>query len=308
MIKKLILALACMVIAAQALANDCCYSTGSTDCFGFDSVLTFDIGGGYRTDKIHWKTLPVTAPGTALKEQWNNLNMGVVETNTQFLACEHYLFTFDFDYAWFNQGGKQRTELFNFNTGLLQERLKAQTNGRAYNIDGALGYQFNWCCYRYSLVPLVGYSYHFQKLKNHKYINELSPGTERFVRNNYKYRWRGPTIGFSTAFQIDCFWQVFFNYTFHWLRYRGKVVDAFVVGSHPGHQKSNNCHGNEFTLGTTYEFCPDWLFTIRVNYKNFLGNKGHFETQSTPHVKEFSPLRKLHWESLTATADVGYVF
>lgn len=303
--KQLILTLTCLGITLKAFAQDCCYTASSTDCFGFESVLTFDIGGGYRQDNIEWKTYPVAAPGTVIKEKWKDVGMGIVETNAQFLACDHYLFKFDFDWGWFNKSGKQEVTNFDFNTNLLTQSLHSRTKGRVYNIDGKVGYQFNFGCYRYAITPLIGYSYHFQKLKNNEYHNELTGLTNNYT-NNYKYRWRGPTVGVAAAFQIECNWQLFFEYTFHWARYRAKFVDSFLA-TLPGKQKSNNAHGNEYTLGTSYEFCPDWLLIIKVNYKNFFNNKGRTETV-TDFGNDISPLRKLRWESLNATIDVAYVF
>lgn len=311
---------ACCTLLSQAiLGQDCCYSSGTTDCFGFDTVLTFDIGGGYRQDDIEWKTSSLSDPDLIQKVEWNKLEMGIVETNAQFLACEHYLAKLDFDYGWFDDGGKQHIRRFALQEGncLLSKHLRSDTNGHVYNLDGAIGYQFNWCCYRYALTPLVGYSYHYQKLKNHNFRDCLSDN-KFAIHNRYILRWRGPTLGIAAAYQISCDWQVSLLYTYHWVRYRAKVNENFsghkdnenftrhrhIVGD----QKANKVHGNEFKISTSYQFCPDWILNLNVDYKIFQGNSGRFEAKRRSRCEHDAKLHDLKWTSLNATATVGYIF
>ncbi len=314
--KQFLLILTSLLAIAKASAQDCCYTNSGTDCFGFEAVLLYDIGGGYRQDYINWKTYPVSDPGTVIQEQWKKLQIGIVETNAQFLVCDHYLARLDFDYGWFQDGGNQTVSHHNIDMHELTEKLKSETRGRVYNIDGSVGYQFNFCDYRYAITPLVGYSYHFQKLKNDNYRNQLVnaklPNSKEKFKNNYTYRWRGPTLGFITAYQIDPYWQVNFMYTYHWVRFRGKIIESFVERSLTGFQKSNRGYGNEFTLGTTYEFCPDWLLGLKVDYKLFYGHGGSYKTEQVVGLftddKVVSPLRDLRWTSVNATIDVMYIF
>lgn len=314
--KKILLALAASLLIGLSLtADDWCYSENCTDCFGFDCVLSYDVGGGYRQDNIQWDAYPPlvigdeSVPPLFLKEKWNDLQMGVVETNGQLLAFDHYLVKADFDFGWFNnRNGNQTIELFQADPDLELTKLESRTKGRMYDVSGALGYQFNWCCYRYAFTPLAGYSYHFQKLKNEEYHNKLDSAAKPiFVHNDYIYRWKGPTLGFTAGWQICTNWQLYFTYNYHWLRFRGNVKERFVVDQPRLKMKSNNCSGNEFLLGTIYQFSEYWYLGIKVDYKCFTGNKGDFKTE---HAKVYSeyPMRKLKWDSLLVTMDVGILF
>lgn len=310
--KRILMILTSLAGTMLLTADDCIYTECCTDCFGFDSVLTYDIGGGYRQDTLQWKSYPDNSPDTVIHEKWKDVEMGVVETDVQFLACEHYLLKVNFDYAMFDRSGHQKVTTENTLTDTLTQYVQAHSKGRAYDISGSIGYQFNWGCYRYSFAPLVGYSYHFQKFKDHKYTNELNDAdNEIFTHNRYKYRWRGPTLGFATAYQICCDWQVAFSYVYHWVRYRGTVQENFFAGQLPQHQKANRGHGNEFILSTTYEFCENWLFAMKVDYKVFDGDKGHSvldDEDSSGSSAADARLKDIHWDSFTATIDVAYVF
>jgi hypothetical protein len=310
--KRLFLVLACLASAAQAFA-EVCYSD-CNNCFGFDSVLSFDIGGGYRQDRFQWKTFPV-ASETRIKEEWKNVNMGIVETNVQFLACEHYLFKFDFDYGWFDRQRHQSIRGFDFITASEFANLNSKIRGQAYDLSGAIGYQFNWDCYRIALAPLVGWSYYHQRFKNPSYSGFLNGVTGDFldIRNRYRYSWNGPWLGFAVAYQVCCELQYYIDYAFHWSELNGRFRDFFLAGrplaadDYSSRIRSNRAYGNEVTVGATYQFCPDWFLGLKFNYKDFWTDKGHIST-SIDDLTERSPLRRAQWQSWFVTVDIGYTF
>ena len=300
--KKLIgLALAGLTLASQGIAeycgNDCC-----SDCFGFDSVLTFDVGGGYRNDNLKWKHHPDDA--TSIQEKWSNIGMGIVEANANFLACEHYLLKADFDYGWFNDSGHQTYKVFD--TDVLTDDWKAKVRGNVYDISGGVGYQFNFDCYRASLAPLVGYSYQYQRFKSHKYRDILDEGSDsEFFKNTYTYRWRGPWVGAAFVWQPCCDWLLFFDYAFHWSRLRAKIDEHFLLGQRAATLKFNTAYGNEFTVGANYVFCDWWFMGVKFNYKQFWANKGCLHGHED---EDDSRTRDLDWISYNVTLDIGYTF
>lgn len=332
--KKIVIALIVGLASVfQLSAEDCWSDMCCTDCFGFESVLSFDIGAGFREDNIKWDSYPQSEPPLEVQEKWQNLRMGIVETNGQFLACDHYLVTADFDFGWFNnENGKQRIKAINLTNGDVEADLEARTTGRMYDVSGAIGYQFNWCNFRYTFAPLVGYSYHYQKLKNRYYENELNAESEtKFLsKNNYIYRWRGPTLGCTLSLQASCDWDFYFTYNYHWLRFRGSVdenfedngtvPDNFVSDGTKLKQKFNGAGGSEFILGTTYDFSGCWYLGFKVNYKTFSANKGSFTVEEKEEAHHHAsadkkgdmdtkyPMRRLRWDSLFATVDIGLIF
>lgn len=289
----------------ESLSADFCSPDYCSDCFGFDSVLTFDIGGGYRNDSLKWKAFPAN-PGREIEEKWKNIGLGIVETNAQFLACEHYLLKADFDYGWFTNRGSQRYSDTNFNNTGTAVSYKAKPKGNAYNLSGGLGYQFNFDCYRVSFAPLAGYSYHQQRFKSRTYTNVAFPLAENVLaHNDYKFRWSGPWVGFAMAYQATCELQLYFDYSYHWARFRGTVKEHFYIDELPTHLRSNRAYGNEFTVGGTYTFCDYWFVGVKFDYKQFCGNKGKYSNEADV---ESSALRKLDWQSSMITLDIGYTF
>lgn len=297
---------AVLLMTGQTFADYCGYPDWCTSCCGFDSVFTVGVGGGYRNDQLKWKRFPKALPGIEVEEKWKNIGMGVVDANAAFLACDHYLFKVDFNYGWFDCSGRQTFDVFDNN--VLIQSLNSKTTGRVYDISGAIGYQFNFECYRFSLAPLVGYSYNYQRFKNKSYHDNLyNPDAEFGFRNTYKFRWSGPWAGFGFAYQPCCDWLLFFDYAFHWANFRGSLDEQFpFVGRLKGARiRSNGGHGNEFTVGGTYLFSDCWWLSLKFNYKEFCGSGGRYRTDNDI---DDSSLRKLSWRSYIIALNIGYSF
>lgn len=304
--KHLLLFLACLSGTFQGYADDCCYNSIFSDCLGFDSVLTFDVGGGYRNDNLQWDAFPDFDPGLKIEQKWKNVGMGIIEANAQFLACDHLLIKADFDYGWFRNSGHQTIKAYQY--GFQTTDLKSRVKGNAYDISGGLGYQFNINCLRMSIAPLAGYSYHQQRFKNRNYKNEFEPAEDEFyAHNSYNYRWSGPWVGVALAFNPTCIWQFYFDYAFHWAYFRGSVKERFYEIQPQIRLRSKQCYGNEFITGAVYNFCDGWSLGFKFNYKQFWGNKGHYEPIVHADVEK-SPLRNIRWNSYYITATVGYDF
>lgn len=311
--KIFVLLLSCFSIALPLSADYYGSYEGCANCFGFESVLAFDVGGGYRSDNLKWKRYP--APTEEVNEQWRNIGMGVAETNVYFLACERYLFTAGFDCAWFSKSGHQTYEAFD--SDILDQRLSSRTKGQAYNLSGAIGYQFNFCSSRLSLAPLVGYSYNYQRFKNNQYENELDPSAaEVTYHDRYKYRWNGPTVGGTIACQPFCDLLLYFDYTFHWTKLRANIDEKFtpelvddtvilVSSNRPARIKSQSAYGNEYTVGADYVFCDGWFMGAKFNYKQFWASKAHYHIDDQ---EGHSPVHDLSWNSYNITLNIGYNF
>src|SRR5690606_28019662 len=117
------------------------------------------------------------------------------------------------------------------------------------------------------------------------------------------YRWRGPWIGFSAAFQPTCEWQIYVEYAYHWARLKASVNENFLLGELERTLKSKKTHGNEVTVGTSYVFCNCWSLGLKFNYKQFTGKSGRVSNSES-----CASLRGLNWTQYNGTVDIGYSF
>ena len=161
--KQIFLVLTCLVGAVQAFGSgcdtDCC-----NDCMDFNSKLSVDLGGGLRWDDLNFKRHNGFAN---TRDKLNDVKIGQIQGDVQYLACEHYLLKGYFDYGWVYGKSRHTVSVDNegsssdFSSDGFSSHAK---NGQAYDLYGAVGYQFNFDCYQLSFAPLVGYSYNYLKL------------------------------------------------------------------------------------------------------------------------------------------------
>ena len=306
--KHLFLVLASLSMAVHAFGYYDCGSGGTfcSDCFGFDSVLVFDVGGGYRNDNLKWKLHPNSDPNTKIDEKWKNIGVGTINADAYFLVCEHYLVKANFDYGWFSKSGHQSFNICNGTA--VHHDLKSRTHGRVYDLSGGLGYQFNFDCLHLTLAPLAGYSYDFQLFKNNKYEHAETEheGFQR-LHNKYKYRWGGPWVGAAIAFQPCCDLMFFVDYNFHWANLHADIDEKFDWHKRDARITSKKAYGNEYTVGADYLFCDDWMLGLKFNWKQFWASRAHYKAEHH-HEEGSSSVKDLNWCSYNIALIIGYKF
>ncbi len=300
---------------AQVSAED-----GNCSIFGFDTALNFSIGGGYRQDKIKWSANSIGLPEFKTLEKWDHLHTGIVDAKAELLICESLYMQANFDYGWFDDNGTQTIRATHISDDSLSYTVHASPKGRLYDLSGALGYQFNMCCYKFGFTPLAGYSYHHQKLSSNHYReahqhvaedeSEKSDIDVIKTHNTYNGHWSGPLAGFTTFYQIDCDWKMGLAYAYHYARFQNTVRENFSsLGSNRGEhvfvgkQTSNWGNGHEFFAYTSYEFSPFWILGLNYNFKEFKASGG-----SLKYPKHRAKIHDISWKTWNATMDIGYIF
>lgn len=262
---------------------------------------SLDIGGGYRQDHFNWDTFISALPQTKIKEQWNNVSIAVLEANAQAYYEEFFLLA-DFSYGWIC-GGSHRFRNIDIPTRQTVQNFTSKTKGDVWDASGGLGYQFR-IYKRYFLAPLLGYSYHEQTLKNRNFhdsfLKSTFAGTSRF-----SYSFGGPWVGLALGYQMTCNWQLYLDYRFHWIRFKGKINQDLGIIIH---NQKTKCHlQNEVAIGANYTFCNDWWLGLKLNYRNLNTSRDNGKDYK-PASNSNARLNNLRWESLTLTMDVGYAF
>lgn len=333
--KQIFLILACLVGAVQVFASGC----GETDyccptdcCLDFDSKLTVDVGGGLRWDNLSWKSCgSVYGSSENFRQKWNDIKIGLIEADFQFLACEHYLLKGDFDYGWVYGKNHLSSSDFgsmdSFGDSSSSSGFSSKSNkGHAYDVSLGVGYQFNWDCYQIAFAPLVGYSYNFLKINRHGGITPydstlLSSSDSEISTSGHKFRLSGPWVGFAATYQATCEMLFYLDYAFHWATFRATVDDGFALANPSAtdfsvSHRSKNTYGNEVTIGGIYTLCDCWFAGLKFNYKNWYNNKKHHHS-SSPYSSSYdvgssssddSSLRNFNWNTYIVTVDVGYTF
>jgi hypothetical protein len=155
----------------------------------------FELGVGYRKDKLSWTTqgrvnLGEVPTKLTSKVQWKNLNIWQIDARVKYVTCDDIYFRASGDYGWITHGkatnkdyvevlssrvedstGSNRSGSYtdgsgysNYGNEFASFSSKAD-RGHVYDADLALGYQFRMCDDSLSLTPLVGYAWNGQHLE-----------------------------------------------------------------------------------------------------------------------------------------------
>lgn len=254
------------------------------------AASSVEVGVGYRQDNLKWKTKADVARsnsacncegsssyGSSLNEgdqilyrsklDWKNLNIWQIEATGKYLTCDNVYFRAYGDYGWITSGNNSDKDYAAINASCssdvpLISHTKSDTSGHVYDANIAIGYQFQLCDDSFTIIPLVGYGWNGQHLKDKKLrfesvcdqIVETQTETPELLRSSYDYyycsssngssdcsysysschgphstykaRWHGPFIGFDAEYVFGCGcgpdWKIFGTYEFHFARFKGQ--------------------------------------------------------------------------------------
>lgn len=280
---------------------------------------TVDFGGGYRKDDLKFSIAGPTGTPDVLNEvQWEGLHIFQTDLRGTITAWDHvylrgstgwgWIMCGDVNDSYFGADGRT-DELAHFNACI--------DNGTVFDISSGIGANiFPW---RKGIVfaPLVGFSYHQQKLTIQDAIETIAPspiflGGIPGMMADYKATWRGPWLGFDFSFHPICDLRFSASYEYHWVCFRGKgdwtiynpltpgifFVNEFVQCAHGVGQIGN--------VGLHYTFGQNWGFGFFVTTQRWSTSKG---TNTTfKFLNTLPPANQLVGTfPITATTDLNHV-
>lgn len=289
---------------------------GSLKAEYYPPIFDLEIGVGYRHDNYKmqmkaFKRNPVTNFGTPSKELWRWAwrEIEIIESSAtlRYTTCLNYYFRFNGDWGRIHNGeghvdGFARLPCdkeFNVTSSPCSDssfdtvkykhfsRIKNKSNrGSVMDFSGAVGYQFRSNGRRTIITPLLGFSYHHQRLEFHhakQVIDAFDPfpvlGKIPDLHVQYKPRWYGPFIGVDVEAQVDIPCVLFFvSAEYHWKQFRTtgswNFADAFI---HEFNQHSHG-HGTIIQGGVSYKLQCNFWITAFGTWRNFYCKHGNFKT------------------------------
>lgn len=141
-------------------------------CFG-DCNQMVDIGIGWRRDSLNWKLEDIhTSCINARVDShldFHKIDMYTAHARTKWVGEAFYI-RLSAEYGWTEKGRKD--EFFKINTPILEKRCVSvhtdnpvKRRSEVYDFTGAIGYPFVFFCHRLNVYPLIGFSYHRQRLR-----------------------------------------------------------------------------------------------------------------------------------------------
>jgi hypothetical protein len=266
--------------AGQFYPNDCC-----------DTSISADIGAGYRNDRLKW-AFPGFSPGASVRSKWSGIDIGFIEANGRACLPCGYVIKGDFDYGWSGWARDRHLKLVDYNND-TDDRHNERTRANVYDISIGVGRQFCCDCLCGTYTPLIGWSYNHQKFTGPSFFH-------RGEHKSSRYAWNGGWVGFEAEYNLNCSWNLFFDYAFHVGDFEAKV-DEFFRHRH----RDNTFFGNEVQLKTVYQWSECLDLGFKVNYKSYWTR----DRESTYEAHEGGGHRRqTTWNSVAISVDLGRTF
>ncbi len=254
----------------------------------FEVDLTFSPA--YRCDNLHWTVNSLPAANEITQEQWKNLQILDLSGKIESTLFNHFYVKAEGDYGWILAGTKTY-DLDEVGTTFADEWLEARVKGYVYDVSGGVGYKALFFSNQFQLLPLVGYSYSVQHMRDSNYQDRLHLlNVFEDVVSNSTYKWNGPWIGLVPAY-LHKYFKVSLEYQFHWSFYRGSIQDN-LIDSLEETQKKNCSYGNEFILSLFSSEWRRWKFGLVGNYQFYNGSNG-----TSTLAGHDGTLSGVHWTS-----------
>lgn len=152
-----------------------------SDCSCCPCVAEVDVELGWRKDDIKWKATDLKSHAVHAtvndKIFFEDLNSYTVGAHARFVSSDYYV-KFSAEYGWTYKG--RAHEHFEIKSPYLYGPISVHTNNgikrnsEVYDFSGALGYPLSFCCSKFTIVPLIGFSFHRQHIRVKEKIQDSS--------------------------------------------------------------------------------------------------------------------------------------
>ena len=197
--------------------------------------LRLECLSGYRNDQIHWH---LERDGSSYTEDYSSI---------QFWQNLFALRSMHRDIVFYVKGG---FGVFGEGT-LKQSPSDRQFATQGWTLDGVghFGYAANLTpdrMYKMMVIPLVGFSGHYEKLTRSK------------MPKSYQQTWYGPYLGAQIRSEPGNGLIFELGYAYHWLHLR--ATDYYIVAQEPSHFKYNGWgnHGHSGWAQMDFRLNAQW--------------------------------------------------
>ncbi len=258
----------------------------SAPCFALLPEIYAQIGAGYRNDYIKWKEKDFVGDFKIQEANIIKIN-GALET-----SIFSFLLKAEADYGLVLDGlttfknGDSYDDSANQNTFLQNDPLDGDYV-YDWSLSAGMDLAFFLPCLK--VLPLIGYSYHFQKYKLD--VDEDDPYLTVLQADHYESRWHGPWAGIGLNWEFwRCIHALSFTveYQFHLADFHNNFhLDSYSYDE--SFHKSHYGTGNVAKANFRWIFCNGW-------------------TVSLGGVYQYWSAKRTQWESYEINLNTGYVF
>ncbi len=246
-------------------------------------TIDIEASYGYRQDDLDWNIagdLKGKNPNVLSELKWRDLLIHEFHLGMRTKLKKAFYLKGSISYGVIYDGDNRDSDYVADNR---EEEFSRSNNdaGQGNTLDGLLGagYRFRLISQSFSVIPLVGYSYHHQHLKMKDGFQTVTwaggppLGPFEDLDSSYKAEWQGPWIGFEMILETIKFTRVlppisfYAGWEYHWADYYAKadwnLRDDF---NHPkSFEHEADGTGMVASLGVCLRLSDKW--SVRVGYE-----------------------------------------
>jgi hypothetical protein len=285
-----------------------------------------DIAGafGYRVDTVDWNIAGDNSghdPNILSELSWRDLQIYQVgltgraeSVHSSFAPFSPYL-RGAVSYGWIVSGKNQDSDYLGDNRTLEFSRSVNKADaGSVFDLSLACGGKLHFRDRRYTLSPLLGFSYYQQNLTMSDGYQTIDYPTSSFLgpipglQSTYDTAWYGPWLGLDTEAVVSRVWKLSAGIEWHQVTYQAEA--NWNLRSDLAHPKSFEHSGQGYglicRLGSTYMLTSRLELTAIAELRDFAIRNGVDRVFLADGQQGTSRLNEVNWGSKQLMAGVLY--
>lgn len=280
-----------------------------------------DFSTGLRNDDLDWNKagdIDGKNPTVLSELKWSDLEIWQLGLDSKFEISRNdydslgFFMGFKFDYGQIFNGKNTDSDYLGDNRTNQFSRITSNSDdGDVLDISLFFGPNLTFNNPRYSIVPLIGYSYHEQNLTlTDAYIETPPIGSYPGLDSRYETEWKGPWLGVFFESLIGETLKVSSQIEYHWADYSA-VADWNLREDlqHPrsfDHQADGS--GVLLDLNIDYLLFKNWQIGLQGTYQDWETDAGTERVYLRDGTVLCTRLNEVNWDSVSIGLKLIYSF
>jgi len=277
--------------------------------------VEIEVGYGYRQDSLDWSIAGDQQgenPNILSELTWEELLIHEIRMGVRADLKQSFFLKGSINYGVIVGGENQDSDYAADNREMEFSRSNNDAD-QGSTLDGLFGagYKFRFISKSFNVIPLVGYSYHRQRLSMTDGYQTITwtggppLGAFEGLESTYDAQWRGPWIGLDVILETESFataippMSFYFGWEYHWADYYAEadwnLRDDFMHPKSFEHEADGT--GMVANLGVRLRLNHRWSVTLGYETEEWSTEEGVDRVFLTNGTIVSTRLNEVNWHS-----------
>lgn len=265
------------------------------------------LASGYRTDKLNWN-ISVCCPKALSELSWKNLKTYQLTGGGRTLWKNSIYMRGSLSYGWTRDGDTRDSDYRLENSGAV-ETIRSNSkadDGSTLDASIGLGYPFTFKSERLKIIPLLGYSYHKQKLTRKDGFQSIpSYQSLEGLSDTFIAQWTGAWIGADLLYKLRKRLTLAGSIEYHWADYKADK-DFNRRADLKSISQDANGTGVIISISGDYAITEQLSIDIKVTHQEWSTGSGMNKFFKTDGTTDVTRLNEVNWDSQAVMVGIAY--